>query len=202
MVHTFFCLQDLRVFLCARNESLNSAYGLFDMRARVRHLSLLKQFLRALSANVCKGCEVFFPGIGCGLDSIKLAMRSLLLVIIFMGVLTVKAEPVKVLRLGDSITRLTATNPELYDKLTEAGIEVVFVGSQRPYPDREGLVTACEGFNGRRIEFFTTHQATYGDEPYNDNCPMADAIPLKRALEEEKPDVVLVMVGVNNLEGR
>lgn len=80
-------------------------------------------------------------------------MRSLLLVIIFMGVLTVKAETVKVLRVGDSITCLTAINPELYDKLTEAGIEVVFVGSQRPYPDREGLVTACEGFNGRRIEF-------------------------------------------------
>ena len=115
---------------------------------------------------------------------------------------TLHGEPVRILRVGDSITRLTAVNPVLADKLAEAGVEAVFVGSQRPAPDRAGLVTNCEGFNGRPIEFFTTHQTSYGDEPYGDNCPMADAIPLKRALEEEKPDVVLAMVGVNNMQGK
>jgi len=30
---------------------------------------------------------------------------------------------------------------------------------------------------------------------------MADAIPLQRALVEEKPDVIIAMVGVNNLQG-
>lgn len=114
----------------------------------------------------------------------------------------VMAEPVKVLRVGDSITRLTATNPVLFDKLTEAGLEVTFVGSQKPHGDRPGLQTACEGFNGRPLEFFTRFQKTYGDEPYSDGFPMAEAIPLKRALEEEKPDVVLAMVGVNNMQGK
>lgn len=111
-------------------------------------------------------------------------------------------EKVRILRVGDSITRMTATDPGFYDALVAAGLEVEFVGSQKPIPDRPGLPTACEGFNGRPIEFFTTHQATYGDEPFSDGYPMADAIPLKRALEEERPDVVLAMVGVNNLAGR
>lgn len=130
----------------------------------------------------------------------KIFPLSLLLLLVTPFVAT--AEPVRILRVGDSITRLTATNPTLADELSKAGVEFVFVGSQKPFPDRPGLATACEGFNGRPIEFFTTYQATYGDEPFNDNCPMADAIPLQRALQEEKPDVVLAMVGVNNLPGR
>lgn len=130
---------------------------------------------------------------------LKLMLLSLALV---LPQFVVSETHVRILRVGDSITRLTATNPTLYDKLTEAGYQVTFVGSQKPHPDRPGLETNCEGFNGRPIEFFTTYQATYGDEPFNDNCPMADAIPLERALREEQPDVVLVMVGVNNMTGK
>jgi hypothetical protein len=110
-------------------------------------------------------------------------------------------EPIRILRVGDSITRMTAVDPTLANKLAEAGLVVDFVGAQKPASDVAGLDTDCEGYNGRPIEFFTTYQATYGDEPYSDNCPMADAIPLQKALDTYKPDLVLVMVGVNNLEG-
>jgi hypothetical protein len=49
---------------------------------------------------------------------------------IFLSFGALHAETVRILRVGDSITRMTATNPVLYDRLTEAGLEVVFVGSQ------------------------------------------------------------------------
>lgn len=120
---------------------------------------------------------------------------------IFCIAATAAAESVRILRVGDSVTRLTAINPVLWDKLTEAGVEVQFVGAQNPAPDRAGLSTSCEGYNGRPMEFFTTHQATYGDEPFSDHHPMTDAIPLKRALDEYRPHVVLAMVGINDLSG-
>ena len=114
---------------------------------------------------------------------------------------TLAAEPLRILRVGDSITRMTAMDGTLGRALAEAGLTVDFVGAQKPSADQAGTDTDCEGYNGRPIEFFIRHQATYGDEPYSDNCPMADAIPLKKALETFQPDLVLVMIGVNNLGG-
>ena len=104
--------------------------------------------------------------------------------------------------MGDSITRLTASNPVLADQLAAAGLKVDFVGAQKPAGSRPGLDTDCEGYNGRPIAFFTHHQASYGDEPFSDQCPMPSGVPLQVALEDFKPDVVLAMVGVNNLAGK
>lgn len=112
------------------------------------------------------------------------------------------AEPVRILRVGDSIMRLTAMNPVLQEKLRAAGLEVDFVGTQKPVADAPGTDTDCEAYNGRSIEFFTTFQKTYGDEPYSDNCVVSNAVPLQKALVDFKPHVVLAMVGVNNLGAR
>lgn len=108
---------------------------------------------------------------------------------------------IRILRVGDSITRMTATEGTLGRLLREAGLEVNFVGSQRATPDTPGADPDCEGYNGRPIEFFTRHQAIYGDEPFSNNRIIEDAIPLKRALGTYQPHLVLVMVGVNNLAG-
>lgn len=112
------------------------------------------------------------------------------------------AEPVRILRVGDSITRLTAMNPVLQEKLRAAGLEVDFVGTQRPAGDAPGTDTDCEGYNGRSIEFFTTFQKTYGDEAYSEHRVVTNAIPLQKALVDFQPHVVLAMVGVNNLGAR
>lgn len=131
-------------------------------------------------------------------------MRSITVLLIMMllsGLTARAAEPIRILRVGDSITRMTAMDGTLGRLLAEAGLTVDFVGAQKPSADEAGADTDCEGYNGRPIEFFTKHQATYGDEPYSDNCPMADAIPLQKAIETYRPDLVLVMVGVNNLAG-
>ena len=131
-----------------------------------------------------------------------LAMPLLLSSLALCGSAASAAEPLRVLRVGDSITRLTATNPVFAERLAAAGLKVDFVGAQKPAGEKPGLDTDCEGYNGRPIEFFTKHQATYGDEPFSDGCPMADAVPLRKALADFKPQVVVAMVGVNNLAGK
>ena len=104
------------------------------------------------------------------------------------------AKPVRILRIGDSITRMASTDPTLARRLNEAGVEHVFVGGQHPRGGPADLNTACDGYDGKPIEFFLTQQASYGQEQV-----FTDALPLQRALQTERPDLILAMLGVNNL---
>lgn len=93
------------------------------------------------------------------------------------------STPLRILPLGDSLTYgLTYGEPEFYSgyrgileqKLADAHVPVVFVGTQKDEWGRQH-----EGHNGWRI-----HQ-------------IDDIIP--RVLNETKPDVILLMVGTNDL---
>ena len=105
-----------------------------------------------------------------------------------------EASPLCILRMGDSITRFAASDASLVSKLNAAGIKHVMMGSQ----DWNGHL--MEGYNGQRIEFFYTLQSKYGgsyqSQPGEEHV---DSIPAQRALEAYSPDIILLMVGVNNL---
>ena len=104
-----------------------------------------------------------------------------------------KAAPLKILRMGDSITRYAASDATLVRLLDEAGIRHEMVGSQDwPANGRSNLM---EGYNGVPIQFFTTRQKQFG-QPATLNT---DAVPLELAIERFQPDLVLLMVGTNNL---
>ncbi len=104
-------------------------------------------------------------------------------------------KPVKILRVGDSITRYAASNPALCQALERAGISYEMVGSQNwPVQGASGLM---EGYNGVPIQFFTSHQKSFG-QPETLN---ADAVPIDLAMERFQPDLILLMVGTNNLGG-
>ncbi len=102
-------------------------------------------------------------------------------------------EPVKILRIGDSITRYAASHPTLCRGLDATRVPYEMVGSQNwPVHGASGLM---EGYNGVPIQFFTTLQKKFG-QPDTLNT---DAVPLDLALERFHPDIILLMVGTNNL---
>jgi lysophospholipase L1-like esterase len=54
-----------------------------------------------------------------------------------------------------------------------------------------------EGYNGKTIQFFTRFQEAFGD----DGALNHRAVPIELAIERYRPDLVLLMVGTNNLGG-
>ena len=107
--------------------------------------------------------------------------------------LLAESAPIKILRVGDSITRYAASDNTLSQSLDAANIAYTMVGSQRvPVHNASGLM---EGYNGMPIQFFTTHQKQFGlGDAIN-----SDAIPIELAIERFQPDLILLMVGTNNL---
>ena len=121
-------------------------------------------------------------------------MRRLLALLAFAPLLvSAETSPLKILRIGDSITRYAATDPTLAVGLREAGIGHEMVGSQQSSPSDPA--SRMEGYNGVPIQFFTRHQERFGD-PATLNT---DAVPLDLALTRFQPDFILLMVGTNNL---
>jgi hypothetical protein len=110
--------------------------------------------------------------------------------------LPAESAPLRILRVGDSITRYAASDASLGQQLTEAGIDHDFVGSQRWPGTRHD--SDCEGYNGKRIRFFIHRQD--GEFGHRDT-PNKDAVPIDLALERFQPDVVLLMIGANDLGG-
>lgn len=104
-----------------------------------------------------------------------------------------ETAPLKILRMGDSITRYAASDPGLGQRLDEAGLRHEMVGSQE-WPGK-GPGSRMEGYNGVPIQFFTRLQKQFG-QPDTIN---REAVPLDLALERFRPDLVLLMVGTNNL---
>lgn len=123
-------------------------------------------------------------------------LRSLLSALVLLPLLaaaSAASEPVKILRMGDSITRYAASHPSLCLGLDRMGVPYEMVGSQDwPVHGASGLM---EGYNGVPIQFFTTHQKKFG-QPDTLNT---DAVPLDLALQRFQPEVILLMVGTNNL---
>ncbi len=125
-----------------------------------------------------------------GLLTPALLFAVVFLVSVFGGE---KDDPIKILRIGDSITRYAASDGRLARALAEAGIRHEMVGSQ-DWPSH-GRSNLMEGYNGVPIQFFTARQKQFG-QPATLNT---DAVPLDLALERFQPDLVLLMVGTNNL---
>jgi lysophospholipase L1-like esterase len=99
------------------------------------------------------------------------------------------------MRVGDSITRFAASDPGLCHDLERAGIRYEMVGSQNsPVP---GACGRMEGYNGKTIQFFTRFQEAFGD----DGALNHRAVPIELAIGRYRPDLVLLMVGTNNLGG-
>lgn len=127
-------------------------------------------------------------------------MNSLLKTLSCLGVLgavasvaQASAEPLRILRVGDSITRYAASDATLGRGLDAAGVAHEMLGSQNwPVAGASGLM---EGYNGAPIQFFTTRQRSFG-QPDTLNT---DAVPIDLALERYTPDLILLMIGTNNL---
>lgn len=98
---------------------------------------------------------------------------------------------IKILRVGDSITRYAASHPGLCLALEQAGIPYEMVGSQE-WPVK-GFSGRMEGYNGKTIQFFTSPQKEFGHPDTLNH----DAVPI----EKFNPDLILLMVGTNNLGG-
>lgn len=100
----------------------------------------------------------------------------------------VAAEPLRVMPLGDSITRGSLGHPRyapggyrtrLFSVLRERGLKVDFVGSQQTNPDPKNLPDADhEGHKGFRIDQVDAEIAAW--------------------LEAARPDIVLLMIGAND----
>ncbi len=106
-----------------------------------------------------------------------------------------EVAPIRILRVGDSITRFAASDPGLCQNLERAGIPYMMVGSQHvPAPGASG---SMEGYNGKTIPFFTSFQEVFGEE----GTLNRRAVPIDLALQRYLPDLVLLMVGTNNLGG-
>lgn len=101
----------------------------------------------------------------------------------------------KILRVGDSITRYAASHPGLCRALEQAGIPYEMVGSQE-WPAK-GVSGRMEGYNGKTIQFFTSPQKEFGHPDTLNH----DAVPIDFAIEKFNPDLILLMVGTNNLGG-
>ena len=114
---------------------------------------------------------------------------------LLFGVTPALAAPLKILRIGDSITRYAATDPALTRGLAAVGLAHEMIGSQESAPGDPA--SRMEGYNGKTIQFFTTHQKEFGQPP----AVHTDAIPLDLALPRYAPDLILLMVGTNNLGG-
>jgi hypothetical protein len=123
-----------------------------------------------------------------------LALLALALALVSVSALRADEKaPLKILRIGDSITRYAASDGRLARALEEAGIRHEMVGSQ-DWPSH-GRPNLMEGYNGVPIQFFIARQKQFG-QPATLNT---DAVPLELALERFQPDLVLLMVGTNNL---
>lgn len=106
-----------------------------------------------------------------------------------------EAAPVRILRVGDSITRFAASDPSLCQDLERAGIPYMMVGSQ--HVPVSGASGSMEGYNGKTIPFFTSFQEAFGEE----GTLNRRAVPIDLAIQRYRPDLVLLMVGTNNLGG-
>lgn len=103
------------------------------------------------------------------------------------------ASPLRILCLGDSITQGPAHFPggyrgPLQRMLSEAGVAVEFVGSS--IRGSEGLAQPRhEGHSG-----FSIRQIRDGDKTNH-----SESTPLRETLAREAPDLVLLMIGTNDL---
>lgn len=114
-------------------------------------------------------------------------------VVFASGLLASESVPIKILRVGDSITRYTASDPTLCRALERAGISFEMVGSQS-WPGR-GDAGRMEGYNGVPIQFFVRRQKEFG----RPGALNTDAVPIELAIDRFSPDLILLMIGTNNL---
>jgi len=93
------------------------------------------------------------------------------------------ADPVRILPLGDSLTAQGEARKALYDQLTAAGYDFVFVGSQGAEPLRH------EGHGGYTI-------GPDESQPGNLSDNVGAWIPAAR------PDIIMLLVGNNDYNGK
>lgn len=135
--------------------------------------------------------------------------RSILLLALFPLLQAVlSAEPIRILRIGDSITWQQSGDATLPDLLANEGIACQFVGTQNWFDDG-GYVPVelareedqfSEGYPGMTVEWFTDPNFSWASwQARPTTIPKGDGnTPIRHALTNGNPDIILLMIGTNN----
>ncbi|MCC5842512.1 MAG: hypothetical protein JJT96_20515 [Opitutales bacterium] len=137
----------------------------------------------------------------------KHRLLPLAALVFFVGGLSA-ADPVRILRIGDSITWQQSGDGTLPDRLDAAGIHYVMVGTQNWFDDG-GYVPGnlareedqySEGYPAMTVEWFTDPDfswAAWQARPTTIERGFGNT-PIIHALSQNSPDIILLMIGTNN----
>jgi hypothetical protein len=143
---------------------------------------------------------------------LRLPLRTSLLPLAAILVLgcQLSAEPIRILRIGDSITWQQSGEATLQDRLDAAGIDYVMVGTQNWFDDG-GYVPVNlareenqnnEGYPAMTVEWFTDPNfswASWQARPTTIERGFGNT-PIIHALSQNMPDIILLMIGTNNTQ--
>lgn len=120
------------------------------------------------------------------------------------------ADPIRILRIGDSITWQQSGEATLQDRLDDAGINYVMVGTQNWFDDG-GYVPVNlareenqynEGYPAMTVQWFTDTNFSWASwQARPTTIPQGFGnTPIMHALSQNMPDIILLMIGTNNTQ--
>lgn len=133
---------------------------------------------------------------------------SLLLLLLGGGVGHLAAEaPLTLLRMGNSLTWQMSGEATLAAKLEAAGIAVRFVGTQNWYDDggyvpvtlAPEAAQASEAYPGMTVGWFTDPARAWHDGLARPTVIAEGVTPITHALTHASPDLILLLLGTNDL---